>query len=217
MKINNRSAGIMNVLLIPIIILGVTTLAFGSFSIWSYVSYSDQKNNVDQKINAAVEAAKKEQTQADQKVFLEREKEPYRQFVGPNDLGRVTFNYPKTWSVYNGTNDSGRQFQAYLQPGVVQPIVSKKPYALRVSIESRSYAQILTTYQTGVKKGDLKTSRVAVEGLNGTRLDGNFTKDIKGSMVVFKVRDKTLRVYTEADTFRPDFDKIILKSLSFNP
>lgn len=207
----------MDVLLIPTIILGVLTLTFGSLGIWAYVNYNDQKNNVDQKISAAVASAKKEQTEEDQKLFLEREKEPYRQFIGPDDLGRPTFNYPKTWSVYVGRNDSGNEYQAYFQPGVVPPTNSQTPYALRVGVESRGYEDTLRSYETLVKRGDLKSSPIAIQGMNGTRLDGNFSKTIKGSMVLFKVRDKTLRVYTESDTFRPDFDAIILKDLSFNP
>lgn len=207
----------MDVLLIPTIILGVLTLTFGSLGIWAYVNYNDQKNNVDQKISAAVASAKKEQTEVDQKEFLEREKEPYRPFVGPDDLGRPAFNYPKTWSVYIGADTRGREFQAYFQPITVPATNSGTPYALRVSVESRAYEDYLKGYETAVKKGDLKSSPIAIQGMNGTRLDGNFSKTVRGSMVIFKVRDKTLRVYTESETFQPDFDNIILKSLTFNP
>lgn len=215
-KFENSQAGIMNPLLIPTIVLGVLVLGFGSFAIWSFVNYSDQKNNVDQKITAAVATAKTQQTGVDQKNFLEREKEPYRQFIGPDDLGRVTFNYPKTWSVYvDKSSDS--QYEAYLQPGVVPPTTSQIPYATRVTVATKSYESTLQLYQDLVKKGDLKSSPIAISGLNGTRLDGNFSKTVQGSMVVFKIRDKSLSVYTESDTFKPDFDGIILKSLDFNP
>lgn len=206
----------MNPFLIPTIILGVLVLGFGSFAIWSFVNYSDQKNNVDQKISAAVAIAKNQQTDTDLKAFQEREKEPYVQFIGPDDLGRVTFNYPKTWSVYVDKS-SASQYEAYLQPGVVPPIGSQTPYAVRVTVATKSYESTLQTYQELVKKGDLKSSPIAVSGLNGTRLDGNFSKTVQGSMVVFKIRDKTLSVYTESNTFKPDFDAIVLKSLDFNP
>lgn len=209
-------AGIMNPLLIPTIVLGVLVLGFGSFAIWSFVNYSDQKNNVDEKISAAVAVAKKQQSDTDAKTFQEREKEPYVKFVGPDDLGRVTFNYPKTWSAYiDKSSDS--QYEAYLQPSVVPPIDSKTPYAARVSVTSKSYEDTLKSYQELVKKGDLKSSPIAVKGLNGTRLDGNFSKTVQGSMVIFKIRDKSLSVYTESNTFKPDFDSIILASLDFNP
>jgi len=66
-----------------------------------------------------------------------------------------------------------------------------------------------------VKKGDLKASSTKADGNNGTRLDGNFTKDIRGYAVIFKIRDKTLTIRTDANTFLSDFDKLI-STIKFN-
>jgi hypothetical protein len=66
-----------------------------------------------------------------------------------------------------------------------------------------------------VKKGDLKSSAVSADGSNGTRLDGKFTKDIRGAAVLFKIRDKTLTLRSDADTFKTDFDALI-KTIKFN-
>jgi hypothetical protein len=66
-----------------------------------------------------------------------------------------------------------------------------------------------------VKKGDLRSSATSANGNNGTRLDGSFTKDIRGSAVIYKIRDKTLTIRTDADTFKPDFENII-KTINFN-
>jgi hypothetical protein len=66
-----------------------------------------------------------------------------------------------------------------------------------------------------VKKGSLRSSATSANGNNGTRLDGNFTKDIRGSAVIYKIRDKTVTIQTDADTFKPDFENII-KTLNFN-
>ncbi len=196
------------------IVLLVLVIGFGSMMIWALVNYTDQKNNVDAKIDVAVATAKKEQSDEDEKKFAEREKEPYRPFVGPDDLGRVTFNYPKTYSVY--VDKEGTSYEAYLHPSVVPPLSSKRPYALRVSIVDRPYEQSLKEYDAIVKRGELKSTPVTINGYDGNRLDGRFSKEVEGSMVVFKVRDKTLRVFTEAATFRNDFNDIILKSLNFN-
>ena len=47
-------------------------------------------------------------------------------------------------------------------------------------------------------------------GNTGTRLDGNFSKNIRGAAVIYKVRDKTATVRTDAnETFKADFNKII--------
>jgi hypothetical protein len=78
----------------------VLSLGAIAAAVWGILNYTEQKTNVDCKIDVAVITAKKEQADSDEVKFSEREKEPNRQFVGPDDYGRLTFNYPKTWSVY---------------------------------------------------------------------------------------------------------------------
>jgi len=207
--------GEVNPLMIVSIVLGVLVLGLGAFGIWSYLNYSDQKNNVDQKVDQAVAAAKLKQSDEDEVKFADREKQPNKQFVGPDDLGRVEFSYPKTWSGYIDKMQ-GNVYEAYFMPGIVPPLNSGTPYALRVTIESKTYESILDSYQEKVKKGELRSTPVTIQGENGNRLEGKFSKDVDGVMVLFKVRDKTLKVFTESRTFQPDFENIILKSLIFN-
>lgn len=213
-------AGAVNPLVVSNALLAILVIAFGSVMVWAYINYQDQKNNVDAKIAVAVTDAKKAQTEADLKDFTEREKSPTKQFIGPDDLGHVSFKYPKTWSAYiNKTTNSS--FEAYLHPDVVPPVGSNNSggsqYALRVIINTAAYEKTLDSYLSLVKKGELRSSSVTVSGLSGVRLDGNFTKTLKGSMVVFKIRDKSLMVATDAEVFTGDFNNIILPSLSFNP
>lgn len=212
----HNQQGLIHPLLLSTIVLAVFVVGLGAFGIWSFLNYQDQKNNVDAKVTAAVADAKRQQSAEDEQLFAEREKEPTRQLVGPEDLGRVTLNYPKTWSVLITKDGSNNQYEVYMNPGVVLAPASKNIYALRVIVEGKSYESIVAEYQDLVKKGDLKATPIAIEGKNGTRLDGNFSKDVQGSMVIFKVRDKTLRVFSESRTFQADFDNIILKSLKFN-
>lgn len=75
----------------------------------------------------------------------------------------------------------------------------------------------MRTYESQLKKGDLKASSVQVSGVKGSRLDGFLKKDQEGSLVIFPLRDKTLKVWTENVEFRGDFDKIVLPGLSFVP
>lgn len=206
----------MNPLVVSNVLLAVLAIGFGSVMVWALVNYFDQKDNVDAKIAVAVSAAKKEQLSEDEKAFLEREKAPYEQYVGPDDLGRVTFNYPKTWSVYQAKVD-GSGMEAYLHPKTVPSVSQGQQFAVEVKVLDRSNDQVLRTYESLVKKGDLKSSQVVVNGFSAIRLDGAFSKEIKGSMVMFKVRDKTLVLATDAETFRSDFDNIVLKSLDYNP
>lgn len=211
-----REEGSISGSMIAIIGLSVLVLAAGSLAIWAYINYTEQKTNVDGKIELAVAEAKREQGDIESEKFAQREKEPNRQFTGPDDYGRLVFNYSKTWSVYEAHDVSrGGTFEAYLNPIVVPPISPTQQYALRVTIEERDYDQVVKTYESLVKKGDLRTSAVSASGNNGTRLDGNFTKDIRGSAVIFKIRDKTATLRTDADTFKPDFENLI-KTINFN-
>jgi hypothetical protein len=203
--------------LIAIIGLVVLVLGAGSAAIWAYVNYNEQKTNVDGKVDLAVAQAKKTQADTDEVKFAEREKEPNRQFVGPDDYGRLTFTYPKTWSAYiakdvtKGTGD----YEGYLNPVTVPPVSTTQQYSLRVLIEQKDYGQVVKTYDALVKKGDLKSSATSANGQNGTRLDGSFTKDIRGAAVIYKIRDKTVTLRTDADTFKPDFENII-QTIKFN-
>jgi len=202
--------------LIAIISLVILLLGAGSAAIWAYVNYTEQKTNVDTKIQAAVTDAKKAEDDAEEAKFAEREKEPNRQFASPDDYGRLTFDYPKTWSVYvakDGSTSDG--FQAYLNPVTVPPVTPAQQYSLRVTIEQQDYDQVVKSYQLLVQKGDLKSSATSSNGNTGTRLDGSFTKNLRGAAVLYKIRDKTVIVQTDADTFKPDFEKII-KTINFN-
>lgn len=208
--------GAANHLFVAVVLLAlVSALAIG-LAVWGIVNYLDQKSNVDGKVSDAVATAKKEQADSDEVKFTARDKEPNRQFVGPDDYGRLTFNYPKTWSVYvNKDASNGGTYEAYLNPVSVPAVSSAQQYALRVSIEEKEYASVLGSYDSLVKKGDLKSSAVSAEGSNGTRLDGKFSKDIRGSAVIFKIRDKTVTLRTDADSFKTDFDALI-KTIKFN-
>jgi hypothetical protein len=209
---NGATDGWMITTIVSIVFL----LTLIGLSVWLYINYSEQKTNVDTKIEAAVATAKKDQADVDGTKFAQREKEPLREFVGPEDYGRLTFNYPKTWSVFiNKDVSKGGTYEAYLNPITVPPVSETQQFALRVVIEEKDYAKVLTAYDSLVKKGDLKSSSIAVNGVNGTRLDGNFSKDIRGSAVIFKIRDKTLTVRTDANTFAPDFNTLIT-TIKFN-
>lgn len=217
MKLNySRENGFTNVWLIVSIGLIVLSLCLGGFSAWAYINYSNQKTDVDSKISTAVAAAKKVQADSDEAKFTEREKEPNREFVGPDDYGRVTFNYPKTWSVYvsNDVSDGGT-YQAYLNPISVPSISVTKQFALRVEIKQQDYDKAISNFGAQVKSGDLKSSSVTVNGVTGVRFTGKFSSDIRGAVVIFKIRDKTLTISTDANTFLTDFDALV-QTIKFN-
>jgi len=216
MNKHNRETGSVNPLLIASILLGVVAAGFAGAFIWSYGNYVDQRDNTTQKINVAVTEAQKVQTATDETTYLEKAKQPYSQLVSPDDLGRVSISYPKTWSVYIAKSGSSG-YEAYLNPGSVPAVSTTQPYAARVVITTGSYESIVNSYTTQVKKGDLLSTPVTVNNFNGIKLAGKFSETRSGSAVIFKVRDKTLVISSDIDSFKDDFNNIVVKSLDFNP
>jgi hypothetical protein len=207
----------INPLVVSNILIGLIALIFAGLGIWALLGYVDYKNNGDEKIATAVDAAKKDQAEADEAKFIEREKLPTREYVGPEDLGRVSFQYPKTWSAYVAKASASGNYEAYFNPAIVPSVSNDQAFAVRVLIQSDTYDEVIKSYESKVKKGDLASSNVTVNGFSGVRLDGKFSETRNGSAVIFKVRDKTLTVATDKQETKTDYDNTILASLKFNP
>lgn len=194
-----------------------TTLAGAGFGVWALLNYFEQKTTVDSQVTSAVAEAVKHEQDVAAKHLLEVENTPNRSFGGPSDYGNLSFDYSKLWSVYVAKDASkGGTFEAYLNPKTVPPVSAAERFALRVLIEEKDYDLVINSYDALVKKGDLVASTYKIdETTSGTRLDGNFTKDIRGSAVVFKIRDKTVTLRTDAETFKEQFDALI-KTVKFD-
>jgi len=198
-------------------------LFFGAagFGIWAYMGRQDYKNNVDPKIAAAVEIAKKQTATAKDNEFVEKEKQPLKDYTGPQPYGSLLVKYPKTWSAFvTESAQANNPVDGYFHPGFVPGIQSKSAFALRVQVVSTSYDQILKQFDALVKVGKVKVtpySAPKVSGIVGARLDGQVVPTKQGSMVLIPLRDKTLKVWTEASQFTADFDTNILPNLSFSP
>ncbi|MCL2280498.1 hypothetical protein FWC31_01270 [Candidatus Saccharibacteria bacterium] len=226
MKVSGRynERGTINPILVGMIIFALLTVGLGIGFGWAYLQMIDYKDQSDQKVAAAVEAAKVEQKEVDKKQFEEDYKRPNSVFTGPVDYGSVSFEYPKTWSVYidkDGTTSS--EYAAYFYPNTVPTVKNTTPYALRVVISNQKIDQVLKNYESKVKKGELTSSTTKLIDANddpnssygkGTRIDGQFDKTINGSAVFFDIRGRTLKVFTDSENFQNDFNAI-LKTLKY--
>jgi hypothetical protein cdiviTM7_01856 len=211
MKRDKKERGSVNGWMVGTISCLILFLIAGSLAIWAYMQYSHEKSNVDSKVAIEVAKGKSEQAESDQKKFSEEAKNPRIEFVGPSEYGRVSFMYPKTWSVYIENDGSNRgDYKAYLNP-VAVPSASNKAsrFALRLEIINKNLDTVLNDYQSRLKKGELTSSSTEFNGISATRIDGTFEKELRGSVVLMKVRDKTIRFSTDADTFKPDFQTIL--------
>lgn len=202
--------------LILIVLLSATTLIAGGLAGWAVYTYTQEKAAIDTTVASAEAEVRRDVVAEYEEKFLEFQKNPNTTFAGPDDYGRLTFDHPRFWSVAIERDASrGGTYEAYLNPGFVPPVTSATQLGLRVLIEERSVEQVLESYRKRVESGDLTSQTLSINEETATRLDGSFSDDIRGSAVVFRIRDKTVTLRTDAQTFRADFDKLI-STITFN-
>lgn len=197
------------------ILAAVAVIAAG-LAVWAFVTYTQEKANIDATVATAEAEERREVVAEYEEKFLEFQKNPFSTFAGPEDYGRLSFEYPRFWSVYVGRDASrGGTYEAYLNPGSVPPVTAATQLGLRVTIEERAVEQVLNSYERRLEDGLLTSRTVTINGEPATRFDGSFSDDIRGSAVVFRIRDKAVTIRTDAQTFRADFDTLIT-SITFN-
>lgn len=208
--------------LLPItVILAVLFIFTFIFAIWAFGQMQDYKNNSDKKAAAAVKVAETAQETKLNAEFAEKEKSPYKTYLSSADFGSVKIVYPKVWGAYvNETAQSNSPVDGYFHPNFVPKTTGEVPIALRVQVNSTPYSQSLSEFEGGVQAGELKASPVVVDGVKGVtgmRFTGKISGNYTGSVVLFPVRDKTLKIWTEIPANVNDLNNIVLKNLTFSP
>jgi len=207
-------------LLVPLIASVVLFLLAIGFGAWAFMERQDYKDNSDQKAAAAAQETKAA-TQAEEAAkYAEEAKSPLKTFVGPSDFGSVTIQYPKTWSAYV-QEGSETPLNGYFHPNVVPDVEQETSvFALRVEIVEESYDQVLGEFTAASEQGEVTVAPYKlpkVSSVVGSRIDGQVAQDKRGSMVLFPLRNVTLKVWTETDQYLTDFNDIILPNLTFSP
>ncbi len=213
LKLNNNGS-----LIIPLVIVGLLLFTSLGFGYWAYAGRQDYKNNVDTKIAEAVEVAEEKLDIEKEADFAERFKLPNKNYQGPDTLGSLNITYPKTWSAYIVESNSTIELNGFLHPDYVPDIRSDTSFAFRFEIVNTNYDQVLKTYDAKVKLGKIKVEpyRLAkVDSALGTRLIGEIDIKKEGVLVLLPIRDKTIKVWTEGQNFKGDFETI-LTSLTYN-
>lgn len=202
---------------IILIVVTIVTIIFVFLYVNQKGEYDAISAEVDSRIDAAVAIAVADNTTKMETEFAEREKYPYREFVGPADYGSLGFSYPRTWSVYIARDAAnGGDFEAYLNPTEVQPVSSKTINALRVTIRDTAFDSAIRTYESLVKSQKVQFTTRTVGGLLANLYVGSLPNGIEGAVVVFKLRDKTVMLQTDAELFITEFYKI-LDTVTLNP
>lgn len=213
---NTQPAKKRNTQLIETIILIVVSVIAATFIglfIFMYIQWDESHTNVQGQIDAAVAKAVEVNTTKLQDEFTEKEKYPYKTFTGPEEYGSLSFEYPKTWSVYIAKdNADGGDYEAYFNPDQVSPISNTTINALRLSIVSRSVEDVTKSYDGNVKRGLLNRSAYQFTKTNESAnfFEGELpTSKLQGVAVVFKLRDKTAVIQTDAQIFREEYIKLL--------
>jgi flagellar basal body-associated protein FliL len=211
----------MNVLLIPLILVLVFFLTALGFSLWSYSSRQDYKNNTDQKVNTAVELAKKETATQKDNEFIEREKQPLKEYRGPGAFGGIVIRYPKTWSAYIDESGKGSSpVNGYFYPNYVPATQSDTNFAFRLEVVNKAFDEELRNYDVLIKNGKIASQPykpVNVPNIVGIRLDGEIVSRKQGVLILIPLRDKTIRLWVESDQFKNDYFNNVLPNFSFTP
>jgi hypothetical protein len=226
MTTNNQSGSAASVLLI--VLLTTALVAVTGFGWWAYQQRQDYKNRFDQKVAEEVVKAKADQKTQLEKEFAEKEKSPNKTFQSSATFGTVTFNYPKTWSGYVEQSNNNQPINGYFFPDIVPAIdaggSTPTAFALRIELTSEDYAQAVKQFDSQIEQGQVKAVAYVppkmagvTNAQTGTRFDGELEEGIRGSMVVIKVRDKTLKIYTQSTQYLTDFNDTVLSSLTFVP
>lgn len=226
MKKYNQNGGVALIVINVLLILALA--AAGGFGWWAFGQRQDYKNNFDKKLSAEVAKAQASQKTQLEQEFAEREKSPNKTFRGSATYGSIIFNYPKTWSGYIDQSNSSEPINGYFFPDIV-PSANRSgntptAFALRIELISTDYAQVVEQFDSQITQGILKALAYVPPKMagvtnvqTGTRFNGEIEQDIQGSMVVIKVRDKTLKIYTQSPRYLSDFNNIVLKTLTFAP
>ena len=207
---------------IVIIALSLVSLTFIGLFIWMWTQYDSAKTDVDGQIADAVVKAVDENTKKLENEFTVREKYPFKTFAGPADYGELTFEYPKTWSVYVAKDAANRgDFEAYLNPLEVYEVSDETVNALRVAVKDEGFDEVAEEYQRNLE-GDQATLRVesVMIGKDGNIPANRYTgiipgTELNGIVVIFKIRDKTAVLQTDSVLFQGDYDTL-LSSVRFN-
>lgn len=195
---------------IVLTIVSVIAAVFIGLFVWMFLQYNDARTDVEGQIREAVAVAVDQNTMKLNEEFAEKEKSPYNTFLAPGDYGGMTFDYPKTWSVYIAKEaDKGGDFEAYLNPDKVSPVKNDAINALRVTIKTGTIEDVVKQYDRYVQDGTTTASVRQINGENANVYAGTLQNKLVGKVAIFKIRDKVVTLQTDASVFISDFDKIL--------
>jgi hypothetical protein len=220
--IKHNQDGAVSGLAISLILAVVLLLASVGFGFWAFSSRQDYKDHSDAKVAAAVKTAVAQESAVKDKQFAEESKNPLKTYNGPEALGSLSIQYPKTWSGYVDTTGSGGvALNGYFNPGVVPSSSDQNSvFALHVQVINQSYSNTLTTFANQQQQGSVTITAYALPKLPnvvGVKATGKVNNQKTGTVILLPLRSQTIEIATDGDQFLGDFNNYILKNFSFSP
>lgn len=206
-----------NGLIVSLLITSVLLVGSIGFGAWAFMGRQDYKNNVDTKVGQAVETAEVNLTLKKDAEFAEEYKKPFSIYKGPSEYGTLTITYPKTWSNYVNQQAGSTLLDGYMHKDFVSADTQNTHYAFRYQVTSSPYDQELKMFESTITGGQMKSSAYSSPkqpSARAIRLEGIVDNNKSGVMVLIELRGNTIKVWTEGDSFRNDFESI-LKDLTF--
>jgi hypothetical protein len=188
---------------------------------WAYGGRQDNNNNVDAKIASAVAVAKEAEAKVKDAQFAEESKNPFKTYKGSSTYGSLVVKYPKTWSAYVRDSSTTPYINGYFAPNIVPDTTSQSStFALRIQVLGQSYSSVLKQFQVTGQTAKVSIKPYAlpkVPGTVGAYISGQISSNKNGYMVILPLRNTTVRIWTESEQYKKDFNNIILANASFSP
>lgn len=219
--IKHNQDGAVNGVILSLIFTVLLLIATIAFAFWAFSGRQDYKNHTDTKIQAAVATAVQANSAAKDKQFAEELKNPLTTYNGPQTLGAIAMQYPKTWSAYINTGSGDTQLDAYFNPTFVPVLGSANTlYALHVKVLSQAYASVIQGYGGLQRAGKVTVSAYAlpkVPSAVGSKVEGQISGQMTGTIVYLPLRSQTIQIETDGGQYLADFNNYILPNFSFSP
>jgi len=217
MRKNINSFGYVNPVVIPLIMSVILVLVLGFTTFKYYNDYTKQNTEVDAIVAKAVGEAESAQAERLNAQHQEELKSPFETYTASSEANAIAVTYPRSWSSHVVAKSTGNKvLDGYFHPGTVPDTRGDDKFALRMTLERADYAKVVDGYEKGVEKGELKAQAITINEVKGIRLTGILDRDTNGVMVILPVRDKVLKIWTEANVYAKDFNDIIVKNLNFD-
>lgn len=199
--------------------MGVVLVVVVIALFWALAQYQGARNDIDAELEAAREVARTEQKAESEAACKELMNSPFSLITGPSEYGSLKVQYPKTWSVFiQEAAARGGDYRVFFHPKVIRPIRDEERFALRLIIydDRNRYEGFENEYRGLVEDRKLTVSdwsKTTTDGYNATglRFDGQFNDELKGSVLIFRIRDKTVWLRTDSQEFLGEFNEIIDK------